>query len=155
MQIRLGDWLNSSGRIRRTSFTARRRSTKSLLWESPTTRKFFRCAPQHRLASVYRCCSTHYLLLQGTQHSISGYHASLSHDVHGEGDPVPIFKSFCLERRDSIEKFISTRYVGVSGVRRGSYLLLAFGMVAEKGRGYPLALIELGAVAGLALIWDR
>lgn len=50
---------------------------------------------------------------------------------------------------------IATRLVQTNEVRRCACLLPAFGLVAQQAQGLSLALVEIGASAGLNLLWDR
>jgi hypothetical protein len=53
------------------------------------------------------------------------------------------------------ERESSTRLVHTNEVRRSACSLPAFGLVARRGGDRPLALVEIGASAGLNLLWDR
>jgi hypothetical protein len=64
------------------------------------------------------------------------------------------FRAFCLDRLDAIRELISTRVTQTNEVARCSYLLLGFEH-ARRERGRPLALLEVGASAGLNLLFDR
>ncbi len=64
------------------------------------------------------------------------------------------FRAFWLERLDEIRELISTRVTQTNEVARCSYLLLGFEL-ARRERGRPLALLEVGASAGLNLLFDR
>jgi hypothetical protein len=50
---------------------------------------------------------------------------------------------------------LSSRLVQTNEVRRCGCLLPAFVVVASRRQGRPLALVEIGASAGLNLLWDR
>jgi hypothetical protein len=71
----------------------------------------------------------------------------------GTGD-WPAFRQFCLDHRDAIVEIIETRATQTNEVGRCAVLLPAFQRAAlESGR--PLALVEVGASAGLNLLFDR
>ena len=76
-------------------------------------------------------------------------------------DPLPPsgayahFRKFCLAHEDEIRKIMATRLVQTNVVERCSYLLPAFALIAEEVPGTPLSLIDVGASAGLSLLWDR
>ncbi|MFQ5962440.1 MAG: DUF2332 domain-containing protein, partial [Candidatus Methylomirabilales bacterium] len=99
--------------------------------------------------------AVHFLLLQGTQHPLSAFYPSLSEASHLAGDPYPLFRSFCLEQSNKIRKLISSRLVQTNEVQRCACLLPAFSLVARQAQGRPLSLVEIGASAGLNLLWDR
>ncbi len=99
-----------------------------------------------------------FLLLSGIRHPLAAYYPDLLDSRSTPmplGDPYPSFRAFCLQHRDGIRSIIATRIVQTNEVRRCACLLPAFGRVAEQVGHAPLALIEIGASAGLNLLWDR
>jgi hypothetical protein len=98
--------------------------------------------------------AAHYLLLGGEEGAVAAFYPSVVGEARGEGDPYPLFRDFCLEHAEEIRTLISTRRVQQNEVRRCAQLLPAFGLVAERVRS-PLALVEVGASAGLNLLFDR
>ena len=64
------------------------------------------------------------------------------------------FAEFCAEHRARILALLESRNVQTNEVGRCSHLMPAFAMVAQAAR-QPLALIDVGAGAGLNLLWDR
>jgi hypothetical protein len=99
--------------------------------------------------------AVHFLLLRGVQHPLAAFYPSLSPVASPSADPYPSFRAFCLEHRAAILGLISTRLVQTNEVRRCGCLLPAFALVSSRYRGRPLALVEIGASAGLNLLWDR
>src|SRR3989449_1178854 len=96
----------------------------------------------------------HYLLLRGLRHQLSSFYPSLSGSTIKEDDPYPFFRSFCLENRKEIEDLISTRRVQTNEVQRCTCLMPAYS-VAYRRAGTPLSIVDLGASAGLHLLWDH
>jgi hypothetical protein len=118
-----------------------------------------------RLASAARAgpvpnlflAAVHYLLLKGAAHPLANHYVDLSEREQGGrpwSDPFPHFRAFCLEHAGAIRALIGTRLVQTNEVRRCACLLPAFEIVARRS-GLPLALVEIGASAGLNLLWDR
>lgn len=68
--------------------------------------------------------------------------------------PWPAFRSICVEHADWIGDFMRTHPVQTNEVQRCFALVPIFLMLA-RGTRQPLDLIELGASAGLNLLWDR
>lgn len=66
----------------------------------------------------------------------------------------PFFRAFCLEHQEELRRLLPTARMQTNEVTRCANLLPAFKLVYERS-GKPLALIELGASAGLNLAWDR
>jgi hypothetical protein len=99
--------------------------------------------------------AVHYLLLGGAQHPLAHFYPSLSQTASLSADPCPSFRAFCLEYRHDLLELISSRLVQTNEVRRCGCLLPAFTHVTQQAGGRPLALVEIGASAGLNLLWDR
>ena len=64
------------------------------------------------------------------------------------------FRCFVLANRDPIVEIVSTRSVQSNGVRRAAVLLLGLHAVSEAV-GAPFVNVEIGASAGLTLLWER
>ena len=107
-------------------------------------------APNLLLAAV------HYLLLRGADHALGAFYPSVAHRAAVPlGDPVPAFRAFCRVHRDTLIQLVSTGLVQTNEPQRCTVLLPAFATVARLAGGRPLALIEVGASAGLNLLFDR
>ena len=103
--------------------------------------------------------AVHYLLLQQPDHPLAAYYPSLAPHPLPRERVFPIFKAFCLEQQLALEEIITTHLVQTNEIRRCTYLLLAFAHLAQQtmhqGVAEPLALLEVGASAGLNLLWDH
>lgn len=108
-------------------------------------------APQLLLAAV------HALLLEGRDHPLAAFYPTCADDPIDprDTDPFPVFRSFCLAYEEQIRKIMASRRVQTNAVGRSAVLLPAFAYVSRTAGGEPLALVELGASAGLNLYWDR
>ena len=76
----------------------------------------------------------------------------------GVGDPYgsfAAFRAFCLAQAEPIRQRLRTRRVQTNEVARCACLLPAFARVADAVGGAPLALVDVGASAGLHLFLDR
>ena len=75
-----------------------------------------------------------------------------------DGRPTPglaeAFSEFCSSHQNEISTLVQTRRVQTNEIRRCSYLMPAFGVIARDDRDRPLALVDVGASAGLNLLWD-
>jgi hypothetical protein len=99
--------------------------------------------------------ATHHLLLNGVEHPLAAFYPSVTRTARSpEEDPAPLLRDFCLEHRDAIAVLIRTRRVQTNEVGRSACLMPAFAHVAGLSNG-PLALVEIGASAGLNLLCDR
>lgn len=96
-----------------------------------------------------------FLLLQGVQHPLAAFYVSIPTSSSKQADPYPLFRSFCFEYWAEIQQLVATHLVQTNEVRRCACLLPAFEWVARRTQRRPLALIEIGASAGLNLLWDQ
>jgi hypothetical protein len=99
--------------------------------------------------------AVHFLLLKGVQASLAAFYPSLCPLAFASADPYPSLRAFCLEHREEILELITTRLVQTNEVRRCGCLMPAFTRITQQAEGRPLALVEIGASAGLNLLWDR
>ncbi len=95
-----------------------------------------------------------YLLLSGLDHPLAAHYPIIAAKPRPLGPALPHFRDFCLEHRDRIVELIRTRLTQTNVVRRCTCLLPAFSIVCHETSS-PLALIDLGASAGLNLNFDR
>ena len=99
--------------------------------------------------------AVHYLLLADPGHRLATHYPSVvGAEVDPVGDLVEEFRSFCESHQDELQELVATRTVQTNEVRRCAALLPAFADVARRTE-QPLALIELGASAGLNLLFDK
>lgn len=70
-------------------------------------------------------------------------------------NPYPSFRAFVLEHREAIRELCRTRLVQTNEVRRCALWIPAFGTVAGLTNHQTLGLVEVGASAGLNLLWDH
>jgi len=108
--------------------------------------------PQLMFAAV------HALLLSGRDHRLAEFYPTCVDDPTSpaEADPFPAFREFCLDEENRVRDLVATRRVQTNAVGRSAVLLPAFEHVARiTTAARPLALVEVGASAGLNLFWDR
>jgi len=96
-----------------------------------------------------------FLLLRGEGPELARCYRTLGGAYRPEADPFPAFRAFCLAHRHKIAAIARTRLVQTSHTRRCALLLPAFELVSRAFGRRPLALIEVGASAGLTLLFDR
>ena len=95
-----------------------------------------------------------YLLLSGFDHPLAAHYPIITGKPRPPDPALPHFRDFCLEHRDRIIELILARLTQTNVVRRCTCLLPAFSIVCRETSS-PLALIDLGASAGLNLNFDR
>jgi hypothetical protein len=99
--------------------------------------------------------AAHFLLLKGARHPVSAFYPSLSGSAIPADDPYPSFRPFCWEHQNEIGELVSTRLVQTNEVRRCACLMPAFCLISRLTGGRPLSLVEIGASAGLNLLWNH
>lgn len=101
--------------------------------------------------------AVHYLLMraEGVQEPLREFFPDLAAQPNTRDDPYPVFREFCLTHAREIRKLLETRRVQVNEIARCAYFYPAFQTIAEHVRREPFALIEVGASAGLNLLWDE
>ena len=98
-----------------------------------------------------------YLLLSGGEygkHPLAAHYPIVSGVERPMEPAFPAFRDFCLSHRDDIFELIRERRTQTNVVRRCTCLLPAFSTV-QRESGLPLALVDIGASAGLNLNVDR
>jgi hypothetical protein len=115
--------------------------------------EFVRSAPPSQQRPTLLFAAVHELLVQERLHPLARYYASVSSQV-ASGDPLPAFRSFCTVYRRQILSRMNSGGTQTNDVRRSA--ALAIGLHHLQTRvGKPLFLVELGASAGLLLLFDR
>lgn len=99
--------------------------------------------------------AVHYLLMDDHDAMLAAYYPDLTAEPRPIEDAYPVFRAYCLEHGGEIRALVTTQRVQTNEVRRCAPLLLALQTVWERGGRRPLALVEVGASAGLLLNWDR
>jgi hypothetical protein len=99
--------------------------------------------------------AVHYLLLGGIEHALARYYQTLTEEPLAPDGAFALFRDFCIEHEASIRRLVETRLVQTNEVGRCACLLPAFAEVSRRAGGAPLALIDVGAAAGLNLLFDR
>ena len=74
---------------------------------------------------------------------------------HPAQDLGRTFTAFAEAHRNRIVDLLQTRMVQTNEVGRCAYLMPGFGVVASEHPNTPLAVLEVGASAGLNLNWDK
>ena len=95
-----------------------------------------------------------YLLLQGAEHPLAAHYPVLAGPERASGGSFPLFRAFCLEHRECVAELIETHRTQTQVVRRCTCLLPVLALVYREAAA-PLALIDVGASAGLNLNFDR
>ena len=134
------------------------------------------CAPPAQRRPNLLLAAVHYLLLEGAEHPLARCYRSVAEwrggpetppdrtgaasDGVSEGpppDPTPVpglFADFCAAHHDALAEVLGSRATQTNEVGRCAALLPALSAVAASA-GRPLGVVDLGASAGLNLLFDR
>ncbi len=99
--------------------------------------------------------AVHYLLLGDTTAPLAAYYPDFMPSPLPRDEAYPAFRAYCLAHAEAIRELVTTRRVQTNEVGRCAALLPAFAQVAARGDERPLALVEIGASAGLLMAWDH
>jgi hypothetical protein len=101
--------------------------------------------------------AVHALLLEGRAHRLAAFYPTCTERPvqPDEDDPFEPFREFCLDNEDDIREMVASRRVQTNEVGRSAVLFPSFKYVAEQTDDTSLAVIEIGASAGLNLLWDQ
>ena len=100
--------------------------------------------------------AVHRLLLSGLTHPLAAYYPSL---VGADARPIddglyPAFAGFIADHRAAVTDLVATHTTQTNEARRTVLLVPPLGLIAGEA-GAPIALLEVGASAGLNLLPDR
>jgi hypothetical protein len=112
-----------------------------------------RSAPPAQQRPTLLFAAVHELVVQERQHPLAAYYASVTSQVASD-DPLPAFRSFCSVYRQQILSRMTDGGTQTNDVRRSAALVIGLHHLQDRV-SKPLVLVELGASAGLLLLFDR
>jgi hypothetical protein len=112
------------------------------------------CAPREPIPNLF-FGAVHYLLLDGAQHDLREYYPSIAKQPREDANLLATLACFCSRFRLELERLVKSRLVQTNEVNRCAVLAPAFAIAYEEGRRQPMTVVEIGASAGLNLLWDR
>lgn len=95
----------------------------------------------------------HELVLRGVEHELSEHFPDARPEPRHD-DPAPAMLDLCRTHEDELSEIVATRVVQTNEVGRCLALLPALRVASSRVSG-PLALVEVGASAGLNLRFDH
>ncbi|MFK0202788.1 DUF2332 domain-containing protein [Streptomyces lavendulae] len=105
-------------------------------------------APNMLLAAV------HHILRRGIQHPLAPYFTGREDLAEARG--ADLLTDFGRRHAGQIRRIISARSVQTNEVNRCTALLPAFAALQQQlDDGRPIRIVDVGASAGLTLLWDR
>ena len=99
--------------------------------------------------------AVHFLLLEGCRHPLSQFYATVAGSPGPVTEAYPHFRNFCFIHKEELLQLVWTREVQINEVRRCAALLPAFAWIRQRGCEPALALLDVGAAAGLNLLLDE
>lgn len=99
--------------------------------------------------------AVHLLLLKGARHELGEYYPSLTSSARIDDGLLAAFTDFARTYRVEIIPLLKAKRVQTNEVNRSAVLAAGFAEVSRRIDGKPLVLVEVGASAGLNLLWDR
>ena len=125
-----------------------------------------RSAPPDQRRPNLLLAAVHFLLLSGAEHPLADAYPTVVEwragpaapaapaDMAAPIDVFSVFADFCRRFEAPLEVLLATRATQTNEVGRCAAILPALAMVGAN-RDRPLALVDLGASAGLNLLFDR
>ncbi len=106
--------------------------------------------------------AVHFTLLGELDHPLAGAYPTVAEVLGRDGtgpalgseDLFAAFRDFCLDHEDALAALLRTRRTQTNEVGRCTALLPAYAHIADR-IGKPLGLADLGASAGLSLLFDQ
>jgi hypothetical protein len=109
-------------------------------------------APPTQRTPVLLFAAVHDLRLAGKGTELALFYPNLT-TTPADGDPGPAFSRFVAEHTGELAETVATRHTQTNEIGRCALLLPALAGVADEVG--PLALLDVGASAGLTLLLDR
>jgi hypothetical protein len=115
----------------------------------PQLLDWIRSAPPDAHLPPALLAAVHYLLLESPDHPLAAVYAGRS-----DADPAPLFVQLCRDRSEDVMHLLTTRHIQTNDCGRSA--LIAPGLTWLAGQlAAPMALVDVGASAGLNLLCDR
>lgn len=98
--------------------------------------------------------AVHDLLLARPDLALATYYPSIAAEPRAREGLFPAFQAFCREHGHAVAELLRTRRMQMTTAGRAALLLPAMVHVADAA-GEPLAILEIGASAGVLTLFDR
>jgi hypothetical protein len=104
--------------------------------------------------ALFILLTAQYLVFRAPDSELAGYFPSMTDTPKPPEEAFPVFREFCLDRREAMRRLLATRTVNANLVERASFILPVSQYVATLTHE-PLTLIEMCCSAGLNLLFDE
>lgn len=98
--------------------------------------------------------AVHYLILNGVGAPLAGYYQTVTEHPLRDDGVYAAFREFMFTHWPEIEELIATRSVQINEIRRCIALLPALAVIEAEIRPREIAFVDVGACAGLNLLFD-
>ena len=99
--------------------------------------------------------AVNFVLQSDLQHPLAAFYPYFNPTPRPAEEVYPAFHDFCLAHEATLHQILPTARLQTNEPTRCANLLPAFEMIFQHGERKPLALVEIGASAGLNLNWDQ
>lgn len=150
----MADLAELTRRFRGFAETARKRAPlystlATVVADDPTLVGLMQAAPETQHNPVLLFAAVHDLLLRGLGPELATFYPNLA-DGPTDGDVGAAFRNFVIDHRDAVRELVATHNTQTNEIARCSLFVPPLSRL-ESGCG-PLALVEVGASAGLNLL---
>lgn len=121
----------------------------------PTLLELAACARPGQFEPLLLMVAAHHEILRDPTHELAEFYVSLAPSPRPPEGVGRVFRDFCRQRGDALRHLVATRAVQTTEVRRCALLLPLLALASDRAGGAPLAMLDLGTGAGLALLFDR
>jgi hypothetical protein len=111
-------------------------------------------APAHQRQPTLLYAALHDLVLSHPDEQLARWYPTVTGSSVADGDPAEDLRAFCARHERELRRIVASRSTQTNEVNRCMALLPALGLVADEVRR-ALGIVELGASAGLNLLFDR
>lgn len=112
-------------------------------------------APAQRRPTLL-LAAVHRLLLAGhAGEPLARFYPSVTEGPLPAEDPWPVFREFCMEQAGRLRELVAGANTQINEVARCGALMPAVALAQRQLGGGPIALLDVGASAGLHLLLDR
>jgi hypothetical protein len=154
-RTQLQSWFRSFGAVECRGRSALYEQLAPVAAESDAILDLCDAAPVARRRPNLLFAAVHFLLLSGDTHPLREYYAT----VGGERLPDPrasdLFIDFCASRASALSQLLAHRQTQTHEVRRAAVVAAAFASLRGDLIDRPVALVDVGAAAGLNLLLDQ
>ena len=124
--------------------------------EDPEMLKLLAIAPRGQRRPNLILAAVHYLLLDGADDPLADWYPTVNRGApQPTVDPYPEFRRFVFEHLEELAPMLASRSTQTNEVNRSCLWFAAWRAAATDVADMPLALMEVGASAGLNLLADR